>query len=293
MSVMWETATLVKNGVTYWLKDEKARALIKECYSPSNPPPSSGGAVASVNGKTGVVELDASDVGALPDTTVIPTKTSDLTNDSGFIDSSSVPSPSSQTPEPLGTAAAGASTDYSRADHVHQKPTYSKTDVGLGNVDNVLQYSAQNPPPYPVSSVNGQVGAVTIVVPMKTSELQNDSGYVDANGAAAAAPVQSVNGSTGAVFVAGIEDIQLIENVGTATFTLPAGGSENVVNAGHVTEPAVPDGYEVLLYGARATGDASVVSVQIGNLWIKNTSNQTSRTLTAAVWKLIVKRRTA
>ena len=48
---------------------------------------SSGGAVDSVNGQTGTVVLDATDVGALPDTTVIPTKTSDLTNDSGFITS--------------------------------------------------------------------------------------------------------------------------------------------------------------------------------------------------------------
>ena len=41
--------------------------------------------VQSVNGKTGAVVLDASDVGALPDNTVIPRKTSDLANDSGFI----------------------------------------------------------------------------------------------------------------------------------------------------------------------------------------------------------------
>ena len=44
-----------------------------------------GGAVLSVNGQTGTVVLDAADVGALPDTTVIPTKTSDLTNDSGYM----------------------------------------------------------------------------------------------------------------------------------------------------------------------------------------------------------------
>lgn len=59
----------------------------------------------------------------------------------------SVPSASNATPRTLGTASAGASGDYSRADHVHQKPTYSKSDVGLGNVANVLQYSASNPPP--------------------------------------------------------------------------------------------------------------------------------------------------
>ena len=55
--------------------------------------------VTSVNGKTGPVELDAEDVGALPDTTplfsgdyddltnkpTIPTKVSDLTNDSGLV----------------------------------------------------------------------------------------------------------------------------------------------------------------------------------------------------------------
>lgn len=43
-----------------------------------------GGTVDSVNGKTGDVILTAQDVGALPDTTVIPSKTSQLTNDSDF-----------------------------------------------------------------------------------------------------------------------------------------------------------------------------------------------------------------
>ena len=44
--------------------------------------------VLSVNGKQGVVELDASDVDALPSSTVIPTTTSELENTSGFITSS-------------------------------------------------------------------------------------------------------------------------------------------------------------------------------------------------------------
>ena len=46
--------------------------------------------VTSVNTKTGAVSLTASDVGALPSSTSIPTKTSDLTNDSGFITSSDI-----------------------------------------------------------------------------------------------------------------------------------------------------------------------------------------------------------
>lgn len=38
----------------------------------------------------------------------------------------------------------------------------SKSQVGLGNVDNVKQYSASNPPPYPVTSVNSKTGAVSL-----------------------------------------------------------------------------------------------------------------------------------
>ena len=40
--------------------------------------------------------------------------------------------------------------------------TLTKANVGLNNVDNVKQYSASNPPPYPVTSVNGKTGAVTL-----------------------------------------------------------------------------------------------------------------------------------
>lgn len=56
----------------------------------------------------------------------------------------------------------------------------AKGDVGLGNVDNVKQYSASNPPPYPVTSVNGKTGAVTVPsvnIPSTTSLLKgNGSG---------------------------------------------------------------------------------------------------------------------
>jgi hypothetical protein len=45
----------------------------------------------------------------------------------------------------------------------------------------VKQYSANNPPPYPVTSVNGKTGAVTITVPTvptKVSAFENDKGYL-------------------------------------------------------------------------------------------------------------------
>ena len=67
---------LLLHHPVYWYKDGMIRPY-------TNAP--TGGAVASVNGQTGAVVLDADDVGALPDSTTIPSKTSDLENDSGFI----------------------------------------------------------------------------------------------------------------------------------------------------------------------------------------------------------------
>lgn len=102
--------------------------------------------VSSVNGQTGAVVLDAGDVGALPDTTVIPSDTSDLTNTAGFVDA----------------AGAAAAAPVQSVNSQTGAVVLDKSDVGLGSVDNVQQYSASNPPPYPVTSVNGQTGDVVI-----------------------------------------------------------------------------------------------------------------------------------
>lgn len=102
--------------------------------------------VTSVNGQTGAVVLDAGDVGALPDSTVIPDSTSDLVNDSGFVDA----------------AGAAAAAPVQSVNSQTGAVVLGKSDVGLGSVDNVQQYSASNPPPYPVTSVNGQTGDVVI-----------------------------------------------------------------------------------------------------------------------------------
>lgn len=50
-------------------------------------------------------------------------------------------------------------THIERTDNPH---SVTKEQVGLGSVDNVKQYSASNPPPYPVRSVAGKTGAVTL-----------------------------------------------------------------------------------------------------------------------------------
>lgn len=50
---------------------------------------------------------------------------------------SSKPQPSNTTPKAPGTASAGSESAYARGDHVHPKQAVTKSDVGLGNVDNV------------------------------------------------------------------------------------------------------------------------------------------------------------
>ena len=89
----------------------------------------------------------------------IPTNISDLVNDSGFLTGESDPTVPSWAKE-------------------ESKPVYTAAEIGLGNVDNIQQYSANNPPPYPVTSVNGATGAVTISIPVNTSDLANDSGFL-------------------------------------------------------------------------------------------------------------------
>ena len=51
----------------------------------------------------------------------------------------------------------------------------TKADIGLGNVANERQYSSSNPPPYPVTSVNGQTGAVTIEAGGSAIPVQSDA----------------------------------------------------------------------------------------------------------------------
>lgn len=71
--------------------------------------------------------------------------------------------------------ASDVQTSLGKADSALQ--SVSKSDVGLGNVANERQYSSENPPPYPVTSVNGKTGAVTVPsvnVPSTTSLIKGD-----------------------------------------------------------------------------------------------------------------------
>ena len=72
------------------------------------------------------------------------------------------------------------------------KLTIDKDTVGLGNLDNVRQYSSVNPPPYPVTSVNGETGAVTLT--KADVGLGNVDNTSDANKPISAATQTALNG---------------------------------------------------------------------------------------------------
>lgn len=92
-----------------------------------------------------VTDTEKSTWNAKANTSDIPTKVSELTNDKNYLTSYTET-------DPTVPSWAKAST----------KPSYTKSEVGLSNVDNVKQYSASNPPPYPVTKVNNKTGAVTL-----------------------------------------------------------------------------------------------------------------------------------
>ena len=135
--------------------------------------------VTSVNTKTGAVVLGASDVGALPADTVIPTvNNATLTIKRNNID--------------VGSFTANSANDVNIDIDV---PT-DKSDIGLGNVDNIKQYSATNPPPYPVTSVNGKTGTITVHEVPTVTTADNGKFLRVVNGAWTAVEIDNANGGS-------------------------------------------------------------------------------------------------
>lgn len=151
--------------------------------------------VISVNGKQGIVELDASDVNALPSSTVIPTTTSELENTSGFI---------------------------------------TINDVGASFVP-ITRKVNDKPLDKDITLTASDVGALpnTTVIPTKTSELTNNSGFItkssDITGNAATATTAkkvanalTVNGKTYDGSSAVNAGVQTVANGGTGVTTQAA-----------------------------------------------------------------------
>lgn len=126
--------------------------------------PGGSGAVDSVNGQTGVVVLDAEDVGALPDDTTIPTKTSDLTNDSGFQTASDVAAAISGKVDTSAVGTTVASLTDGKVP-ASQLPSY---------VDDVVE--AEDVMHFPVT---GESGKIYVALDTNKSYRWSGSGYVE------------------------------------------------------------------------------------------------------------------
>lgn len=181
-----------------------------------------GAGVMSVNGMTGDVTLD------------IPSKTSQLTNDSGYL--TSIPSEyvteselttaisgKADTSSLSKVATSGSYTDLSNKPTIPTKTSQLTNDSGyltsvpvtsVNNKTGAVSLTASDVGALPssttyVKTVNGSSGAVTITVPTKTSQLTNDSGFLTS------APVTSVNGRTGAV--TGLQDSNLVTSLSASS----------------------------------------------------------------------------
>lgn len=122
-----------------WIDLSNNPTIIPENYPEQLPNPYSltiSGAASCVYDGASAVEI------TIP---TVPSKLSELNNDKGYITSYTETDP---------TVPAWAKEAT--------KPSYTKSEIGLENVDNVKQYSASNPPPYPVTSINGKTGTVTV-----------------------------------------------------------------------------------------------------------------------------------
>lgn len=142
--------------------------------------------VTSVNSKTGAVQLNATDVGAV-------SKTGDIMTGNLTVGSASLQTDGYvigtflKTTANIALGSAASKIAVINDGWVHSRTTEQiKSDIGLGNVDNVRQYSDTNPPPYPVTSVNDKTGAITIREVPAVTTSDNDKFLRVVNGAWAA-----------------------------------------------------------------------------------------------------------
>lgn len=147
----------------------------------------------------------------------IPTKTSDITNDSGFITTEADP-----------TVPAWAKTP--------SKPTYTKADVGLGNVDNTSDLSK------PVST------ATQSALDGKQATLVSGTN------------IKTINGST----LLGSGDLTISGGGGSSLNLypkVPSGRWLHGMSAGYVTNQAPSSGYVPILVARDMTIDAGGTNI--------------------------------
>ena len=224
--------TKIKGMLRFLPDDGAVGQILRRTSSGAEWSDESTGGVSSVNGQTGDVVLDASDVGALPDSYTAP-----------------VTSVNSQT----GAVNIDASS------------------VGLGNVDNVQQYSASNPPPYPVTSVNNTTGSAVVFPPY----------YVCNTGAAMVNKLASPLDS-------GLPNFEVKEGVSVIVYFTDTNSATNPTLS--LSNDTASSQLPIMQYGTTAAGTAAattawnvaspVLLTCNGTAWIMNKGYNTNTTYT-------------
>ena len=123
--------------------------------------------VQSVNGLTGKVQLN------------IPTKTSDLVNDSNFATKAELTAVENKIPDTSGLATKVELSNVAADIPETYLEVANLGDGSLTIINNKGESVTFTPSTGgAVDSVNGQTGTVVLDIPTKVSELENDSGYL-------------------------------------------------------------------------------------------------------------------
>lgn len=123
--------------------------------------------VTSVNGQTGAVTI------------AVPTKTSDLTNDSGFITASDIPTIPTKTSQLTNDSGFITNSAIGKGTLTIQKNGANVATFGANQSENA---TANISVPTKTSELTNDSGFVTSAdVPSKTSDLTNDSGFLTKN----------------------------------------------------------------------------------------------------------------
>lgn len=218
----------------------------------------------TVNGKalSTNITLNASDVGALPSSTVVPNRTSQLTNDSGFITGSQVPSNET---DPTVPSWAKAPT----------KPTYTASEVGALPDTTVI--------PSATSQLTNDSGFITSAdVPTKTSDLTNDSGFITGS----QVPSHETDPTVPSWAKASSKPSYTASEVGALpdTTVIPSATSQLTNDSGYITSSAIPTNVSAysndVPYAVANSDGASLSTMAIPYGSVDSTSTSTAYTAT-------------
>lgn len=219
----------------------------------------------------------------------VPTKTSDLSNDSGYITNEALdgyatkaelPTKVSQLENDSKFINESALDGYAKTVDIPNKTSQLDNDSGYITEATLAPYAKTENVPTKTSQLNNDSGFITNAaldgyakttdVPTKVSQLENDSKYITASGA----PVQSVNGKTGTVVLDATSVGALPD-----TTTIPSKTSELDNDSDFITSDALADkqdkitGAATTITNSNLTANCALISDADGKVAVSSVTS--------------------